>query len=404
MKILTILLHRSVASLLVTLLTIIFCPVSQAEECEYTLPAPADQQAFIRKIQPYLESDCYQSDPSDGATVIDELNRLEIWRDETFNYFQAQKAFLERKDAFKAIKKEVVQAESKGKISPSGATELNTVLDQMIARSQITYERLVTLSPPARSCDTMTLGNIWNGNPLNSIDPEALKQGCRSGFPPLAHLDLLNTLEAACTDSDCQTEFSLVRKLGNQYKMAQSLSNEIVRPGSEAVFAKVKEKDALWDEFFYQSRPMLPWEIWATDKVERWLTKRFEENKNFEEGYNTPPKTQVILFHPGIGYEWVDTAEAAHKGEVSLYVEVLGINRWREQDRVFGYVSGVSVVAALSDRVRVNNVGGGLMLTLDNDYQVGVNYYGDGDIGVVVSMNLMNLFRDSYVNAVRNWK
>ena len=61
-------------------------------------------------------------------------------------------------------------------------------------------------------------------------------------------------------------------------------------------------------------------------------------------------------------------------------------------------------VAALSDRVGVNNVGGGLMVTLANDYQVGVNYYGNGDVGVVVSMNLMNLFRDSYVSAVRKWK
>lgn len=273
-----------------TFLTIIFCQVAQAEDCEYTLPAPAGQQEFQLKVQPYLESNCYQSDSSEGATVIDELNRLEIWRDETFNYFQAQKAFLERKDAFDEIKKEVAQAESKGEITPSGATELNSVLDQMIARSEITYGRLVTLSPPTRTCDSMTLGNIWNGNPLNSIDPEALKQGCRSGYPPLDELDLLNTLEAACTDSDCQAEFSLVRKLSNQYKMAQSLSNEIVRPGTEAVFAKVKEKDALWDEFFYRSRPILPWEIWATDKVERWLTKRVDENKNFEEGYNPPPK------------------------------------------------------------------------------------------------------------------
>lgn len=112
----------------------------------------------------------------------------------------------------------------------------------------------------------------------------------------------------------------------------------------------------------------------------------------------------MILFHPGVGYEWVDSAEDTSKGELSLYLEVFGINRWREQDRIFGYISGVSVVAALSDRVGVKNVGGGLMLTLDNDYQVGVNYYGDGDIGVVVSMNLMNLFRDSYVNAVRDWK
>ncbi|WP_138441346.1 hypothetical protein [Marinobacter alexandrii] len=392
-------LHRSVAGLLVTLLTIIFSQVAQAEECEYTLPAPADQQEFIRKIQPYLESDCYQTDPSDGATVIDEFSRLEVWRDGTFNYFQAQKAFLERKQAFNAIKKEVAQAESNGEITSSGAEELNQVLDQMIARSQITYGRLVTLSP-AGSCKTMTLGNIWNVNRLNSIDPTELEQECRSGYPPVDDLNLLNTLEAACTDSDCQTEFSLVRKLGNQYKMAQSLSNEIVTRGSDAVFAKVNEKDALWDEFFYQSRPMLPWEIAATD----WFSGQSDDNKNFEAGFNTPPKTQVILFHPGIGYEWVDTALETNKGEVSLYVEVLGFNRWRERDRMFRYVSGVSVVAALSDRVGVNNVGGGLMLTLDNDYQFGVNYYGDGDIGVVLSMNLMNLFRDSYVNAVRDWK
>lgn len=397
-------LHRSVDGLLVSLLVIIFCQVAQAEECEYTLPDPAGQQEFQLKVQPYLESNCYQSDPSDGATVIDELNRLEIWLDdETFNFFQAQKAFLERKQAFNAIKQEVAQAELEGEIDSSGARELNRVLDQMIARSQITYGRLVTLSP-AGSCKDMTLGNIWNGIHLNSIEPTELEQECQSGYPPLDDLDLLNTLEAACTDTDCQTEFSLVRKLGNQYKMAQSVSNEIVRPGSEAVFAKVKEKDALWDEFFYQSRPLLPWEIWATEGVDRWLAKRSDENKNFEKGYNTPPKTQVILFHPGIGYEWVDTAVDTNKGDVSLYLEVLGINRWREQDRILGYVSGISLVAALSDRVGVNNVGGGLMVTLANDYQVGVNYYGNGDVGVVVSMNLMNLFRDSYVSAVRKWK
>tara|TARA_R110002111_G_scaffold248766_1_gene312572 strand:- start:124 stop:315 length:192 start_codon:yes stop_codon:yes gene_type:complete len=61
------------------------------------------------------------------------------------------------------------------------------------------------------------------------------------------------------------------------------------------------------------------------------------------------------------------------------------------------------LAAVASDRIGVDNIGAGLVFTINNSYQFGVSSYG-GDVGVMLSVNLMDMFRENYISSVKALK
>tara|TARA_R110000824_G_scaffold78220_2_gene197525 strand:+ start:9690 stop:10007 length:318 start_codon:yes stop_codon:yes gene_type:complete len=100
-------------------------------------------------------------------------------------------------------------------------------------------------------------------------------------------------------------------------------------------------------------------------------------------------------------------AESSTKNEIVIYLEAIGFNVWNEKDRldlpVLKHISGVSLAAVASDRIGVDNIGAGLVFTINNSYQFGVSSYG-GDVGIMLSVNFMDMFRENYINSVKALK
>ena len=117
-----------------------------------------------------------------------------------------------------------------------------------------------------------------------------------------------------------------------------------------------------------------------------------------------PPSNQVILAHPTVALEYVGDAGSGSKFAPSLMVEWIGFNRWvwsesKSKEEESGQLVsnakmknawGGSFVSSLSDRNGTSNLRHGAVVHYDNRYSFGATY-GDGDFGVFISLDLMEL-------------
>jgi hypothetical protein len=366
--------------------------------CRFELGDDSTKRSYEEAITSYIESDCYLTDPDEGGSLRKEIGNVHVWQDGKLNYEGARSVYRERQDSFRKIRSDLGVAEREKKITQEGAQELHTLIGQLTSRSVITYDRLGLMA--SGRCEDLTIGNIWkfdlpaiSRNSSGGASTECL--GITNGLP---EFDIYSALENACTDSSCKDEYILARKIANQFKMGLLFSGEIASEGREAVFNSVAEKNKLWDQFFYESRPMLPLDIAFTD----WIEGVYD--RPLDNGFNVPPSKQWFLLHPGIGIEWVDAAESTTKNEIVIYLEAIGFNIWNEKDRfdfpILRHISGVSLAAVASDRIGVDNIGAGLVFTINNSYQFGVSSY-DGDVGVILSVNFMDMFRENYMNSAK---
>lgn len=385
------------------LLVLIIIPStnSYADEkaCVFELVEDSTKTSYEDAITNYIESDCYLTDPDEGERLRTEVGNASMWQDGRLNYDRARTVYRQRQESLQTIASDLEVAEREQRISQEDAQHFQALISQMKSRSEITRKRLDLLG--SGECKTLVIGNIWKLElPAISKVPknEDGSEKCPGATNGLPEYDTYAALENGCTGSGCKDEYIFARRISNQFKMALLFSTGIVAEGRDAVFSSVAKKDALWDQFFYESRPMLPFDIAFTD----WMEGVYD--RSLDNGFNTPPSKQWFLLHPGIGIEWVDAAERSTKNEIVIYLEAIGFNVWNEKDRldlpVLKHISGVSLAAVASDRIGVDNIGAGLVFTINNSYQFGVSSYG-GDVGIMLSVNFMDMFRESYINSAK---
>lgn len=182
----------------------------------------------------------------------------------------------------------------------------------------------------------------------------------------LPELGVYQALRADCenrTSTLCGRTLEQGRELMRNWKLADRMSLLVSKASIAAIKAQVVRKDEMWNTYLYDSKPMLPFDFFLTDR----LTGGWSKSDQYPDGFREPPRTQWFLLHPGVGVEYVSVAKDGEELEPMLYIEVLGTNRWNENHRwlpwfAVRHLSGMSLISSYADRAGVTDVGYGLLL------------------------------------------
>lgn len=139
-----------------------------------------------------------------------------------------------------------------------------------------------------------------------------------------------------------------------------------------------------WDRFLFHSKPMYPQDLWFTDL----LTK---SSRKAKKGLRAPPNNQFFILHPAPGFSYLKDADQGSRLKPSVYLEVLGYNRWQAN-----YLTGVSYIIERADRANTDNIAHrGILLTFANKYQFGVTHYKfnqTSGYGITIGIDLASLY------------
>lgn len=229
-------------------------------------------------------------------------------------------------------------------------------------------------------------------------------------FPGLEGIQFGIVDVGAAADQDCQQPASALcrdalqqgKKLMLYWRLARDLAAVVSDESLKAVAAQVAQKEALWNRYLYDSKPMLPLDFWMTDLIQR------SKDDPFSKGVPEPPTRQWFLLHPSFGVEYASAAADGQELKPILYLEVFGVNYWNKDRRPFNvpilnYFSGASLTVSYADRAGLKDTGVGVLLTFDNVYSVGITQYGS-ETGISFSLDVANMFRDKLKPSYEAWK
>jgi hypothetical protein len=230
-------------------------------------------------------------------------------------------------------------------------------------------------------------------------DPQGAEWDVRNYtlFSDADAIDALTILDEACAGgapsadaclATFRTQVTLFTLAGLQTRI---LSN-ILKESLDATVGYVVALDQRWQNYFRNSRAILPWEL----LVNGWLFRP-------ERGFNEPPSSQIILMHPtaAMGLEDAQLSDAS----AALVLELAGWYGWRwggaDQTemkaplRLPGWLDdfplGGSVILGF-DGDRDPGFGG--VLHLPRSWSLGGMVDRGGDFTLLVSVDLLKLFID----------
>ncbi len=187
--------------------------------CVFELSEDSTKRSYEEAVTTYIESDCYLRDPDEGESLRKEIGNVDVWQEGRLNYEGTKSVYDRRKKSLEEIKADLDTAEREKKITQEGTQELQALIDQLSSRSEITYKRLGLMA--SGKCEDLTIGNIWrfdlpaiSSNSRGEANPECL--GTANDLPPF---DIYSALENGCTDNRCEDEYTLARRIANQFKM-----------------------------------------------------------------------------------------------------------------------------------------------------------------------------------------
>ena len=146
--------------------------------------------------------------------------------------------------------------------------------------------------------------------------------------------------------------------------------------------------DKRWTAYFTGARSQMPWELW----LNAYLYGRGKEDKYCEPGggFCSAPANQWILLHPTVAVEYIGDAAKGDRVQETALLEVLGYNRWSWGENAhMRHAWGASIVAAVSERSSVPEIGYGLMIHNRNTFSFGVTWH-ESNVGVFLSYDLWN--------------
>lgn len=247
-------------------------------------------------------------------------------------------------------------------------------------------------------------GGAWNWH--NSKEPKLSRIDIRSenrnsacaSTQKISSLNLEEEIGAACgkPKDSCEETLNIAEQLILELKKSFNVADKISEKVITKITQRVTEKNKKIQQYLFDSKPLWPWEIAINDFV----YDRYGDS--YSEGFRRPPKRQIIVLHPSVGFEWINDAPRGERLAPSVYIELIGINYWDKNHRLFespilSSLSGISAAVTLTDREGVSTVGAGPLFTFSNRFEVGINYYHqNNEVGILFGFNLMNLWRDKY--------
>lgn len=183
---------------------------------------------------------------------------------------------------------------------------------------------------------------------------------------------------AECTRSYVEAKilvrYATVTKRALSYVSARNIGN---------LAKEVALYDKRWGHYFNDARSQFFWELWLNGQL-------YGATQKDGGGLKSPPNYQVILLHPSVGLEFVDT-RAGDRFREAIVLEGIGYNGWRWSDGDMKFPLGISLIGIYGDRSSVPEFGWGALLHYNNNLSLGITRRG-GHTGAVLSLDLAKLF------------
>jgi len=188
----------------------------------------------------------------------------------------------------------------------------------------------------------------------------------------------------------CMTEYGdCMTKFRNLSYLLNKLRYPFIKPKFDLVAKNILEKDAQWNRFINEGRPLSTLDICATN----WFYDFKESSLN---NFTAPPSKQFFFMRPSVVYEYADKSPNKDKFEEAVALEIFGVNWWNKSNACYGYACGLSLVATYSEYENLDNTGVGVMFHIENKYSFGITQRDDSDgqaiKSIFINIDLFKLF------------
>ena len=310
-------------------------------------------------------------------------------------------------NAFQVIPAWTGIAERFAALPRTSGSRLSSAYEDLTARAERASAAFKADAKVNTSANARFYGNLAWKLPSTGPFPDP-KELYFPGLAGEAKVDIAEAAEADCKDPAstlCRDALAGGRALMLTWRLAHDLSNHLSVLAVSKIGEQVATKRALWEQYLYQSKPMLPLDHIATD----FFDGRWKQSDQYPDGVREPPNTQYFFLHPSVAVEQLDNAPDGQQLKPVLVLELFGANRWREDRRwinapLLRSWSGASVALTYADRADVKDVGVGVILTFENIYSIGVTRYESSKTGLLFSIDLANLWREKYKDKYESFR
>ncbi len=198
-------------------------------------------------------------------------------------------------------------------------------------------------------------------------------------------------IDDACRERDnaaCAETYATGKHILRDAHLVERTLTYYASPIIDMNYREAVKRDRQWSAYFDEALFQYPWELFLNGL---WLDKHDERPRDTAGnrlGFRTPPHAQWIVFHPNVGFEYIGGAADGNQFEPTVFVEIIGYNRWRWN--AAGEIKnalGLSIITSYSDRAGVDDIGYGLQLHYHNSWSLAVTRHGS-DTGLLLSTDL----------------
>jgi hypothetical protein len=188
----------------------------------------------------------------------------------------------------------------------------------------------------------------------------------------------------------CKVAILLTAKLIRSSNAMQQLVANYRLPiiGQNKQFLSISDKK--WDQYFNEVSVQYPWEL----LLNSWMFTKDKTKKELA-GFPEPPDSRIVILHPSVGFEYIDSPNKGDSLEASVLMEIAGYDFWKWKNGEAKNRWGGSVVASYADIQGMDDIGIGVVLrTPIQNTSIGV-VWRDGDdgskTGVFINVDLAKL-------------
>ena len=201
-------------------------------------------------------------------------------------------------------------------------------------------------------------------------------------------------LDDACAGAGvkCDVAYRVAKHIVRDAQLVERALTYYASPIIDANYRIAQIRDRQWRGYFDEALFQYPWELFLNGLwIERHDARPRDSHGN-RMGFLTPPTAQWIVFHPSVGFEYLGGAADGNQFEPTVFVELVGYNRWRWNSMgEMRNALGVSLITGYSDRAAADDLAYGLMLHYQNKLALAVTQHG-GETGWLLSTDLARYF------------
>jgi len=313
-----------------------------------------------------------KENPTKARVILDALYGIDCLGGQKDSWELAQHV----KDSLESVPKEGDLEIARTKI----ASELQLIRNQL---------QKATLNIDATLLDANSLAiDKFEKNDLAGIGPHKPKfwEYHTSDGKIEVGIDVNRELEAckdAAKESDCLQGYLRAKQLVSYATVTKRALDYFSMREVHALAIHVNMLEKRWEHYFNDSRSQFFWELGLNGYI-------YGKTNKGKKGLLSPPDYQIILLHPSVGLEYVDT-KAGDRFRETIVLEGIGLNKWTWNDSTMKLPLGISVIGIYGDRSSVPQIGYGALIHINNNLSLGVTRRGS-ETGAILSLDLAKLF------------